>query len=208
MSGSVAVGVTVTGEPKTGETLAEESARIAAEKAAAEKKDAPAIEFISKIWHRFGELRERSGASIKDAREAVGFSCITNDDKRYREMELGKHIDAGTSLPFGSILRHEVDRLIKLADLFDCSLDYLLCRTDDPEPAKAENVPNLGTGWQTVEPTSRGDYAVIVKFPYDVHIKRFYWDGRQWLMFGVEYDPEIDGKIVGWILMPEGACDD
>ena len=139
--------------PKLADQIAQQKAdareKKRQEKAAAEKKDAPAIESISKVWRRFGELRERSGASIEDAREAVGFSCITNDDNRFREMELGKHIDAGTSLPFGSILRHEVDRLIKLADLFGCSLDYLLCRTDEPDPKKPD-VPNSGTIWHSI----------------------------------------------------------
>lgn len=201
--------------PKLADQISQQKAEAREQKRQERKaeaaKDAPYIEQVSNLWKRFGLLRERTGKSVKDAVTAMGSTYSKNDDVRYEKRERGvEKIERSTPLPFaGGIQRWEIESLINLANLFGCSLDYLLCRTDDPDPKPAGNVSNLNTGWQVGEPSKKGDYAVIVKFPYeDVHIKRFYWDGAQWMMFGIEYDPEMDGKIVGWILMPDGACDD
>ena len=181
------------------------------EKAAKAEEERPQIEQIQNLWCRFGYLRERAGKTVKEVCDAADIYYHKDDDKKYASFEDGTaKITTSTKLPFNySCYLSDVNRFIAIADLFGCSLDYLLCRTDDPDPKPAGNVSNLNTGWQVGEPSKKGDYAVIVKFPYeDVHIKRFYWDGAQWMMFGIEYDPEMDGEIVGWILMPDGACDD
>ena len=140
--------------PKLADQIAQQKAEHLAEtrarKAAEAEKSAPVIEAITRIWRRFGELRRESGTSVESVRKVLGSSCVVSD-KEFTEQERGKHIGTGTSLPFGSILRYEVERLIDLADLFGCSLDYLLCRTDVREMAQpAQEVSDSGAIWHPI----------------------------------------------------------
>ena len=68
---------------------------------------------MSKLGERLKELREEKGLLGKDLAKAfnVESATITNWEK-------------GNRCP-------KDDTLIKLADFFDCSLDYLLGRTDN-----------------------------------------------------------------------------
>ena len=65
-----------------------------------------------------------------------------------------------------------------LADYYHVSIDYLLGRTDDVNPAK--NVPNLGTGWRPGDPANAGTYAVIGYAPggADQMLESWDWDGE------------------------------
>lgn len=139
--------------PKLADKIAQQKAEAREkkrqEKAAAAEKDAPIIENVRALWRRFGELRAKNRKSVKDVYDAAGGYYYDSDAKRYEERERGEKIDSGTILPFGSIQRYEIEKLIKIADLFDCSLDYLLCRTDEPEPKK-NDVPNSGTIWHPI----------------------------------------------------------
>ena len=193
---------------KQKEMKAAEKQAMREEQQRLEKRDRPGAEFARLVWERIGKARERSGASIKDIVLARGESLYdeTCDDPKQKRMESGEgNYSPNSTVSFGyGVIAADMMKVVAVADALQCSVDYLLGRTD-----RIELVSDLGTGWQAGEPSKRGDYVVIIKFPYeDVHIKRFYWDGSQWMMFGIEHDPEIDGEIIGWILMPDGACDD
>lgn len=62
---------------------------------------------------RIKELREREGLTMKQASEAleIPYTTYVNYEKGYREMPN--------------------DTLVKIADYFNCSTDYLLGRTDN-----------------------------------------------------------------------------
>jgi hypothetical protein len=69
------------------------------------------------------------------------------------KLECGEaKISPETKLPFGySCYLPEISRLIALADLFGCSLDYLLCRTDVKEMAQSgAPVSKSGTIWHPI----------------------------------------------------------
>lgn len=181
----------------------QEKAAAAAAQAA---KDAPIVEQIKNLWVRFGALRRGSSRSIKEVIEAVGNTFSSPAHQQYCDHEQGLKIDWNTALPYGSVLRHEVENLIKLADLFGCSLDYLLCRTDDLDPKPVENVSNSDTGWRTGNPEKVGYYAVVTMYDDsdtpDLH--RMMWTGCSWEdHWGYDYNPETDGEILGWMPFPE-----
>ena len=178
------------------------------EKAAKAEEERPQIEQIQNLWCRFGYLRDRAGKTVKEVLDAVDIYYHKDDDKKYAALEDGTaKITTTTKLPFNySCYLSDVNRFIAMADLFDCSLDYLLCRTDDPDPKPAENVSNLNTGWRAGEPENGGFYAVVTQYDDSStpDISKMMWTGYAWKdQWDYYHDPETDGKILGWMPFPE-----
>lgn len=129
---------------------ADKRAARKAEIAAEREADRPKVEKITAIWKRFGMERTSAGRSVKAVKKAMGSYYWSEEQTKYENLESGKaKITAGTKLPSGTNIE-DVSRLIALADMFGCSLDYLLCRTDDPQPKTAEAVPESGTIWHPI----------------------------------------------------------
>lgn len=199
--------------PKLAEQIAQKKAELREqrrqEKLAAETKDAPIVEDITRLWCRFGELRRGSAITVRSVVEALGHTYVKSVHQQYCDWEQGKKIDRNTCLPYGSILHHEIKTLIKMADLFNCSIDYMLCRTDCPDLVKeapSDNVSNLDTGWQTGDPETPGAYLLMLDSGYgSFHYEKWSWDGAVWKDFIGVHDPDIDGEIRGWIPMPKEA---
>lgn len=122
------------------------------EKAAKAEADRPAVEKISALWQRFGLAREMAFKELDDCKQALGIYYFPYDYEKAVKLECGEaKISPNTKLPFGySCYLPEISRLVALADLFDCSLDYLLCRTDEPRPQRETEVPESGTIWHPI----------------------------------------------------------
>lgn len=121
------------------------------EAAAKEEKDKSKVEKISAIWQRFGLAREMAFKEFNDCKQAMNASSLPYASDKMMQLECGEaKITADTMLPFGfpSYLS-DVTKLTALADLFGCSLDWLLCRTDVKEMA-TEAVPETGTIWHPI----------------------------------------------------------
>lgn len=189
--------------------LKADAKEAAKQKAAAQAKaKKPEVEQISALWQRFGLCREMAFKGIDDCKKALGIFYFPYDETESIKLECGeKKISPQTKLPYGyNCYLPEISRLISLADLFDVSLDYLLCRTDVKEMAQGEsNVPNSGTGWQTGEPINLGAYVVILgenRFS-GMRTAIYQWTGLRWEENGIAHDDDIDGTILGWIPMLE-----
>lgn len=141
--------------------MADKVAKLKADKREARKqereaqaeKDRPAVEQISAIWQRFGLARELAFKEIDDCKKAMNIYQFPFDADKTMKLECGEaKIDPTTKLPFGySCYLSDVTKLTSLADLFDCSLDYLLCRTDVKEMAQAGGVVSeSGTMWHPI----------------------------------------------------------
>lgn len=193
---------------KVAQIKAEAKEKRKAEEAAAEKRERPKIEKLQQLWQRFGLARKQAGKTVKDVYAAAKMFYGVTDDKKMADMENGAaKFTPDTTLPYNySFHLSTAQNLIAIADLFDCSLDYLFCRTDVREVAKPqpENVPQSDTGWQTGAPEKSGEYLVLIQ--YKTHCARFpkkmRWSGSQWFAGTIDYDPDIDGKILCWIPMP------
>lgn len=149
------------------------------EKAAKQLEDAEKIDLLSRLWGRAGELRVALGQDKrKFYREtlALGYEPTA-------VLESGETKPKTTDVtPFGCNLSlADVEYLRGIADRLGCSLDYLLCRTDEPG-----GVPESGTDaapqWRTGSPTKKGWYWTTVgdddpDLPGDV----LYWNGNCWL---------------------------
>lgn len=133
------------------------------EKLAQEKKDLPQVEQIRALWARFGNERERAKKSVKEVFKVQGRYYYSDDDKRFEEHEnCTAKITPDTKLPYNyNCYLPEINRLIAIADLFGCSLDYLFCRTDIREVAQktpAEKVSETDTG-------SNAEFASCIWYP-------------------------------------------
>ena len=172
---------------------AEEAARVA-------ERDKPLLDIVRNVYARVGEARKAAGVTVEALYRAQCKMYLASvDDPKQLDMEQGKaKINANTTLPFGySFYASDVQKLCAVADLLHCSVDYLLGRQ--------EAVSSLDTGWQTGDPTEIGDYAVVIQ--YDEMCKpsaeRMSWNGNEWMVGKAYYDPDVDGKLLGWMIFPE-----
>lgn len=114
---------------------AEKRERKKQERIENQKAEAPKIETIGALWRRFAAARQAAGKSVREVMEAVTMFPAYTIIEQHEALEQGKtKLTADTRLPFfGILLYDDVKRIVALADALDVSLDYLFCRTDDPE---------------------------------------------------------------------------
>lgn len=94
-------------------------------------------EKVAGLWQRFREAREVAGKSVEDCMNALDWRGYSWDEKRFSQAEQSGPDDMGNAayadLPYGFEIDLEcIQPLLDAADFLGCSLDYLLCRTDDP----------------------------------------------------------------------------
>ena len=104
-----------------------------AEKEAREQEEAAPKAWVQNVWQRFGSALTRAGLEEKDLESIRKIYQIPSDEVKALEAGKSKKIRADMCLPFSNAsYRHDFDKLITLADRLDVSIDYLLCRSDDP----------------------------------------------------------------------------
>lgn len=165
-------------------------------------RDAPKIQQVDALWQRFGLARELAGKDWKECKEAMGCSYFPLDDEKVMKLECGEaKVTPDTWLPYW-VKRYDIEKLLAVANLLGCSLDYLLCRTDVKEMA-AEAVPELGTGWQSGTPAAYGTYAAYVKVAGAANpmLRELLWTGDEWLMFGQRISEDV--TVQCWAERPE-----
>lgn len=179
------------------------------EKAAKAEEERPQIEQIQNLWCRFGYLRDRAGKTVKEVLDAVDIYYHKDDDKKYAALEDGTaKITTTTKLPYNySCYLSDVNRFIAMADLFGCSLDYLLCRTDEPDPKPEEkdvvaSAP-VSYGWNTGNPKAYGTYVayMLVDGAAKPIIRELLWDGEYWHLRGDQIHDNV--TVQCWAERPE-----
>lgn len=184
-----------------------EKARKEQEKLAQQETDAPKIQKIEDIWYRFGNARLDAGKSVQECYQAMGRYFESPFAEGFEEREsLSTQFTPTSDLPYGSIRLFEVERLVNIAELLGCSIDYLLCRTDVPQ-MDATHPPV--EGWLPLQwidgresPKKENQKAVAVfdipglKKPW----KRLAeWNGQAWVVdHAVMLDP-----CLRWFPIPE-----
>lgn len=125
-------------EKRKVEVKAARKQEIQAEK----NREAQLIGVARKIWTRFGELRREKGLSAEECCKARGDTWIRSyhGEDWTAEMESPKaKLTQHTATPWATSMQpDDVEKLIKTADLFDVSADYLIGRTDDRRPWSSE----------------------------------------------------------------------
>lgn len=109
----------------------------AAEAAAQAERDRPAVDALRLLWNRMGEACKSAGLDYNEVCDKAGIYCPLPPQSATPLLDGGGKLTADTRPPFGYFVdRNAIAHLVKLADLLDCSLDYLFGR----------NVPYSGTG--------------------------------------------------------------
>lgn len=105
------------------------------EKAAEEERQRSLIEQVQDLWVRFGVARRDAGKTVSEVCHLLGKPYYSGYDKKLyedREQCIGE-MKPTTNLPYGTnTTLSDIDGLIKIADLFGVSLNYLLGRTPNP----------------------------------------------------------------------------
>lgn len=178
-----------------------------------EERDRPGAEFARMVWDRIGKARERSGCSVEALLKARGENYYneSRDDPKQKKMESGEgDYSPNSTVCFGYNLRAcDVMHIVAVADALQCSVDYLLGRTEDRQShlsnAVSQNsVPYQGTTWQTGYPETPGDYLVMLKDKDgEPQYELWHWKNDEWVDDWGPYNPFIDGEIMGWLPMPK-----
>lgn len=168
-----------------------------------EAKDRLTILRLQELWLRFGLAREQAGVSIPQACAAAKKYYNAAAEKEIKELEdnTGSFNVNTTQAPYGQTydLRY-INTLCTLANLFDCSVDYLLCRTNDPKPIPAA----VSSTWNVGEPANLGQYVAIARFEASTSLRPFIltWTGDEWQNGGIPI-AECGVEVIGWAEMPE-----
>ena len=172
---------------------AERKEARAAEAAAQAKRDKPKIDALRFLWNRMGEACKRAGVDYNETCDDAKLYGVVSRETAEALLNGSGKLEASSWTPFGtSITVHDVNHLVKLADLLGCSLDYLFGR----------DVPESGTGtaepkWIAGRPTKPGVY--LTKFhPLDddlvlADVQTVYADGS----FSLG-----DVEVVAWYPIP------
>lgn len=156
------------------------------------------------LWRRFGEAREAAGVSADE----ISLSYDSGPDKDIwacLESDAAATDEDTDMLPYGYWIDYDaVETLIDAADMLHCSLDYLLCRTDDPAPTA-----NKDTEWQTGTPPKDGQYYICLSLFSDERPFRTtaYYDHGEWLYAEPSRSGRratIEQKVVAWYPLPQG----
>lgn len=177
-------------------------------KADKEAKERPDRELLELFWTRFKEARKQAGATLESifGPECWGIQYPSSYIRDFEKLE-GGQITANSNTPFRSYRGYLSDakQLIQLAKFLDCSVDYLLCRTSEPNPSQVKmEVPAGKPQWRTDHPPEGA--RVLGKFDVGEGLRpslmvAYFHDGLYWL--DKNWSLDYDMPLLGWIPIPE-----
>jgi len=180
------------------------------EEIAKEERERPDVQAIQRLWQRFGEARNAADKTVEETYKAAGMYYSHSDEEKVIKQEcLEAKFSPYTNLPYGySCYLNDVQKYVKIADLFGVSLDYLLCRTDDPQGMGKAAPP--AEGWIPLqylpgkEPPTKEKQLAVGKFlppgkgsPLRTVVR---WQGGRWCFAN---GASIDAECVGWFPLPD-----
>ena len=177
-------------------------------KADKEAKERPDRELLESFWTRFKEARKQAGASLESlfGPECWDTKYASSYIRDFEKLESGQ-ITANSNTPFRSYGGYLSDakQLLTLAKFLDCSVDYLLCRTSEPNPAQVKmEVPAPKPQWRTDAPPEGA--TVFAKFALPGTkkplLRTAYYLGEQYY-FSQSSLSKIDTPCLGWMEIPE-----
>lgn len=192
------------------------SAKAEKQQEAAEKeaRERPAIERVDAIWQRFGSLRRQAGLTPKQFFEKIDcpWSSLSG---RAESFETGhEKLTPETELPFGyNVHLSDIDRWLAAADALECSVDYLMMRTNEPQMVDELAAGPRACAGQTsfavwmpggMTPAAPCDAVADFKLGSDdsrVIRMTCHWDGEAFL-FKKGKEP-INTDVVRWLALPD-----
>lgn len=169
------------------------------------ERDAPVLEAIREIYQRIGYARTAAGVSVKDLYAAEGVYFAKGDELKQSTLEQEpEKINSTYQVVFGYSLRYEDIRLlIRVADLLNVSLDWLLGRDSQQQKNPKTKVSESDT-WYTGDPEKAGTYIVALS---DLRTGSRTSDEAEWTsqcgwtIWGEPLDP-TEFRIYAWTTLP------
>lgn len=111
--------------------------------------DRAVIGEIKELWRRFGVARAAAGKSVAECYNAADVVYGVPDADEVTRLENGEAKYAtNTKLPYGySCYLSDIHRFTRVADLLGVSLDYLLRRSDEPQPVSSLDTEPAALVW-------------------------------------------------------------
>ena len=181
-------------------------ARRSEKKAKKEKETQAMCAPTVRLWKRFGEARARAGLTFEEYAKKADVRAFRRE-KKVADFEQGQKITPSSGgLPYAGgdgVDEWRIHPLIKAADALGCSIDYLLCRTDDPTGSQAPRTPAQPslTVWQIGDPDKVGAYVCKVPWAGRESMEVIKWDGTNWDMCSAGF--RTDDKVLRWCPIPE-----
>ena len=174
-----------------------------AEKEAADRqaeRDAPYIEYCRSAYQRVADRLKELDIPDSAYFEAGAVPRYGTARLYFRDIVNGKRdVFKLSKLPFGGDNDAEdIQRLIKAADTLQCSLDWLLGRTETVEMAEAVKPEPAALRWRSGEPEKDGTYLVTIHDRYGDMIDECNRKNGVW-----KYMPGETGTVTKWLPMPE-----
>ena len=173
------------------------------EKAAKEAREAPTIQKIQEVWTRFGVARSQARKSVKELYKVLDMYYAESDESKCCSLEDGTApISTYTALPYGySCYWSSLEKLVKAADAMKCSVDYLLCRTDDPRGGGQTAAPVWRSGEDAPEPGQEAVAKFRVEGMERPMRQIAEWDGQRWRF--PRQGATIDAQCIAWFPLPK-----
>lgn len=175
--------------------LNDQRAKKAAEKDEQKAKDAPKRAMLEDVYRRVGELRNAKGITSEEFTKVSQGYAYAQMVEKLPMLESGDKIQLTDRLP-GGIWPDDAKRLIDVADLLNCSIDYLLGRTEKRCENAAETDSTLH--WRTDLPTKNGRYIVVVHDRFSDFVDDCRFENGTW-----KYWNKDGAQVVKWFPMPE-----
>lgn len=180
------------------------------EKAARAAKKAPDIEQIRAIWQRFAALRKQAGLTPDEYKGKIDCPWMMPERDMLEQESGTAKITPETFLPYGGrVYLSDIKRWAAAADALGCSVDYLMMRTDDPQPISP--VPGqqlILAGWMPggTNPGHDCECLVIVDVGSEDHPGQTmrtsaYWCGGAFWLSRRGAD-KINLPVLSWLEVP------
>jgi ParB family chromosome partitioning protein len=180
------------------------------EKAARAAKEAPDIEQIRAIWQRFAALRKQAGLTPDEYKGKIDCPWMMPERDMLEQESGTAKITLKTFLPYGGYVHlSDIKRWVAAADALGCSVDYLMMRTDDPQPISP--VPGqqlILAGWMPggTNPGHDCECLVIVDVGSEDHPGQTmrtsaYWCGGAFWLSRRGAD-KINLPVLAWLEVP------
>lgn len=193
---------------KVKELKADKKAAQQQENLARAEKERPDVELITALWRRFGEARKEANVSVADFKAAEKVYSISGEEEFLKFEQGTAKITANTDLPYGySVSVSTVKYLLTAADMFGCSLDYLLCRTESPGASAAQSSETALLKWTMGTPPESGDYVAIFDLNGDPYRQIAYYNSVTNTWHFPTSNASIQAPVICWFKLPEVYID-
>lgn len=161
-----------------------------------------------RLWKRFGEARAAAGLTFEEYAKKADVIAFRRE-KKVADFEQGRKLTPSSGgLPYAGgdgVDEWRIRPLIKAADALGCSIDYLLCRTDEPGGPTVPAV--VGEPLQYLPGQShpaRDGQLAAAKFKAAGLTRPMKsivcWKNQGWCFLN---GAAIDAECIGWLPLPD-----